>query len=778
MRGRNCRASCATCAPSSARTSNSRCTAPIPSSTARCSNWSRIRSPIWCATAPITASKAPAERLAAGKPAKGTIRLSACHEGGHIIIEIADDGRGLDIDAHQGQGASRTVSPAKPSSPPSPKRKSAISSSRRASRTAAQVTSISGRGVGMDVVRTNIEQIGGTVDLKSACRRRHHLHHQDSADAGDRLGADRRGRRRALRHSAAFGARTGARRQRRRAPHRAHQGHAGAAAAQQAVAADPPEGSCSRLGDSDSENGFVVVTQVGSQIFGIVVDGVFHTEEIVIKPMSSKLRHIAVFSGTTILGDGSVIMIIDPNGVAQALGRAAQCGARDNSGTAEPRGGRATTTPSRCWCSAPARSSRRRCRCRWSRGSRRSIAARSKSPTAAIWCNTAISSCRCCGSTRESSLKQEGAQPILVFSDQRPLHGPRRRRDHRHRRGAARHRSGERSAGRARLCRDQGQRHRDHRRRPFPAAGVRRLVPPPRCCGGAAGAHGAAGRRFRVLPRHAGAADQGGRLPGGRGRRRPPRRSRRSNPTSVSISSSPISRCRTWTASSSPRRCAPCRAPRRCPIIALSAMVSAEAIERGRAVGFHDFVAKFDRAGLIAAIKEQSADLEPGGMTGHERHCRAQRLRHLHDGRPAVRPADRARAGRVQAGAHHPRAARRRARLPACSICAAASSPRSICAAGSVLAARDGGQAADGDRHRIARRIVRPSGRCGRRGAQAARRRARAKSGQSRPQSRAACRPACIGSTVSSWSCSTSTGCSISARSGGGVRAAMTTNGL
>ena len=56
-------------------------------------------------------------------------------------------------------------------------------------------------------------------------------------------------------------------------------------------------------------------------MFGIVVDGVLHTEEIVIKPMSSKLRHIAAFSGTTILGDGTVIMIIDPNGVAQALGR-------------------------------------------------------------------------------------------------------------------------------------------------------------------------------------------------------------------------------------------------------------------------------------------------------------------------------------------------------------------------------------------------------------------------------------------------------------------------
>jgi two-component system chemotaxis sensor kinase CheA len=68
------------------------------------------------------------------------------------------------------------------------------------------------------------------------------------------------------------------------------------------------------------ESGFIVVTQVGSQTFGIVVDSVFHTEEIVVKPMSSKLRHIALFSGNTILGDGAVIMIIDPNGVAQALG--------------------------------------------------------------------------------------------------------------------------------------------------------------------------------------------------------------------------------------------------------------------------------------------------------------------------------------------------------------------------------------------------------------------------------------------------------------------------
>ena len=56
-----------------------------------------------------------------------------------------------------------------------------------------EVTNVSGRGVGMDVVKTNIEKIGGTIELKSVAGQGHDLHHQDPADAGDRLGADRRG---------------------------------------------------------------------------------------------------------------------------------------------------------------------------------------------------------------------------------------------------------------------------------------------------------------------------------------------------------------------------------------------------------------------------------------------------------------------------------------------------------------------------------------------------------------------------------------------------------
>ncbi len=95
------------------------------------------------------------------------------------------------------------------------------------------------------------------------------------------------------------------------APDETQQGDAPAPAAPEAAGDTNPE--------MDPENLFVVVIQVGAQQFGIVVDSVFDTEEIVVKPMSNLLRDISLFSGNTILGDGSVIMIIDPNGIAQSV---------------------------------------------------------------------------------------------------------------------------------------------------------------------------------------------------------------------------------------------------------------------------------------------------------------------------------------------------------------------------------------------------------------------------------------------------------------------------
>ena len=107
-----------------------------------------------------------ADRIAAGKPEKATIRLTAYHEGGQIVISIADDGRGLDTsrirDKALASGLANEIDLDRMSEAQIHKFIFHPGFS-----TAQTVTSVSGRGVGMDVVRTNIDQIGGTIDIKS-----------------------------------------------------------------------------------------------------------------------------------------------------------------------------------------------------------------------------------------------------------------------------------------------------------------------------------------------------------------------------------------------------------------------------------------------------------------------------------------------------------------------------------------------------------------------------------------------------------------------------------
>ena len=262
----------------------------------------------------------PEQRRAAGKPEGGRIRLSAYHEGGHIIIQISDDGRGLDTARIKAkaiaQGLVSETEAEKLSEAQVHKFIFAPGFS-----TATKVTNVSGRGVGMDVVRNNIDQIGGTIDVKSV------------AGAGlsftikipltlaivAALIVEAGGHRFAIPQLSVIElvrARTGS-------EHRIER-IKDTRVLRLRDKLLPLVGLTHLLGlekdAGDINGGFIVVTQVGSQTFGIVVDGVFHTEEIVVKPMSSKLRHIALFSGNTILGDGAVIMIIDPNGVAQAFG--------------------------------------------------------------------------------------------------------------------------------------------------------------------------------------------------------------------------------------------------------------------------------------------------------------------------------------------------------------------------------------------------------------------------------------------------------------------------
>ncbi len=278
------------------------------------------------------------ERKAKGKPEKGTIKLSAYHEGGHIIIEIADDGRGLNIEKIKKKiienGLATESELDKMSEAQIQKYIFGAGFS-----TAQTVTNVSGRGVGMDVVRTNIDAIGGTIDLRSIygegttftikipltlaivsaliveCAQNRFAIPQLSVVELVRAQSNSEHRIEHIKDTPVL-------RLRNKLLPLVH--------LKKLLKFDDQPAS-----KADAENGFIVVTQVGSQTFGIVVDGVFHTEEIVVKPMSTKLRHITMFSGNTILGDGSVIMIIDPNGIASAVGSAAVAATNDASAEAE-----------------------------------------------------------------------------------------------------------------------------------------------------------------------------------------------------------------------------------------------------------------------------------------------------------------------------------------------------------------------------------------------------------------------------------------------------------
>ena len=82
------------------------------------------------------------------------------------------------------------------------------------------------------------------------------------------------------------------------------------------IPSDLPAGEDVQEQDKARSAEFVVVAQVGAQQFGIIVDNVFDTEEIVVKPVANVMRDLSMYSGNTILGDGSVIMIIDPTGIS------------------------------------------------------------------------------------------------------------------------------------------------------------------------------------------------------------------------------------------------------------------------------------------------------------------------------------------------------------------------------------------------------------------------------------------------------------------------------
>ncbi len=261
-----------------------------------------------------------ADRLAAGKPETGTIALEAYHEGGHIFIRIADDGRGLDAERIRRKALANGLA--------SEGELAGMSEQqilqfvfRAGFSTAEKVTSVSGRGVGMDVVRTNVERIGGTIEMTSEAGHGTTFLIKIPLTLAivSALIVETAGQRFAVPQINVIelvraGARSGARIETiKNAPVLRLRDRLLPLVPLRTLLEMAP-----RQGKNDE---FVLVTQVGASTFGIVVDRVFDTEEIVVKPVAPILRGNPFYAGNTILGDGSVIMILDPNGISAAAGQ-------------------------------------------------------------------------------------------------------------------------------------------------------------------------------------------------------------------------------------------------------------------------------------------------------------------------------------------------------------------------------------------------------------------------------------------------------------------------
>jgi len=265
----------------------------------------------------------PEQRRAAGKPEMGRITLSARHEGGAILIEMADDGRGLPAARIRAKALDvGLITPAQAAAMTDAEARQLIFLPGFS--TASEVTAVSGRGVGMDVVRTNIEAIGGAIELTSVegqgTRFTIRIPLTLSIIAG--LVVECCGERFAMPQASIIELVSANGTAGRRIEQingaevlRLRDRLLPLVSLQTLLGLEAPEG--------PRGEACIVVARVGAFSFGVIVDRVFDTEEIVVKPTASILRHLKLYSGATILGDGWVIMILDFKGMAVEAGAGA-----------------------------------------------------------------------------------------------------------------------------------------------------------------------------------------------------------------------------------------------------------------------------------------------------------------------------------------------------------------------------------------------------------------------------------------------------------------------
>ncbi|MGE3811773.1 MAG: chemotaxis protein CheW [Candidatus Nanopelagicales bacterium] len=260
----------------------------------------------------------PADRVAAGKPAEGTLTLKAYHESGQVVVEVSDDGRGMDP-VRIGSKAVDNGLVSREQLGRMAEREVLDLIFRPGFSTAEQVTNVSGRGVGMDVVRTNIEKIGGSVDIQSVLgegstvrvripltlaiipalvvRQGGEMYciPQVSLLELVRIEGESEGVGPQIEHVAG-------------APVHRLRGNL----LPLVFLSEQLE-----LARESREALNIVVLQSEGTQFGLVVEDVVDTQEIVVRPLSRQIKHVEGFAGATITGDGRVALILDIAGLSQ-----------------------------------------------------------------------------------------------------------------------------------------------------------------------------------------------------------------------------------------------------------------------------------------------------------------------------------------------------------------------------------------------------------------------------------------------------------------------------
>lgn len=263
----------------------------------------------------------PDIRLAAGKPETGRLTLRAYHEGGYVIVKIEDDGKGLDPQFIGQKAIEKGLVTQDRLDKMSDKEILSFIMAPGFS-TAQNITSVSGRGVGMDVVRANIEKMGGMIDMTSVVGEGTCFTIQIPLTLAiiPALVVAIEGIKYALPQinvqkivSLEGGS-----------PYKIEtiDGKAVMCLPERTISLLNADMLFGRdIKDvTVPENGFVAIVQAGSNYFGIVIDATFDMEEIVIKPVPALLRNINIFSGTAILGDGQVLMVLEMAAIARQFG--------------------------------------------------------------------------------------------------------------------------------------------------------------------------------------------------------------------------------------------------------------------------------------------------------------------------------------------------------------------------------------------------------------------------------------------------------------------------